>query len=239
ELNDANCPCLADLTITTYNRSVLINGTCVGAYGKCWDYYYTTCSVSNCPLTCATPACSAYYLQAYEAAAAEYVKKGEILDYINGIHKDNTKLYKAYSEVISLADQLEIDLHNVSCMLGPLFDRFDAILYDFASCGFIGRIYGEYKKVGCVTLFGDMYYISRGMMLIAFLSIAVVLCSQCMDYVVDPIDKNDNEDWFEQPRKLYKSASRQLVCFCFAYSFFVRLAKIVVSNFPFVHMCYR
>jgi len=69
------------------------------------------------------------------------------------------------------------------------------------------------KKVGCILLFSDMYYISRSMMVLAFISILVVLFALCMDYVVRPSMRKDNEvmEWEKKLDVFQKQFSNRII----------------------------
>lgn len=95
-----------------------------------------------------------------------------------------------YGSALSLEDSLE----NVSCLMDPIFDTFDELLANYSNCGFLGGIYGGFKEVGCVTLFSDMYYITRAMSLIAFLSIVVVVCGFTTQFMWHPPKDEDDDD---------------------------------------------
>lgn len=147
--------------------------------------YWNTMATTN--PDCVTNAVSAYsYVHAYNQLEPSITSK------LSAIQEKTNDVYSAYDNLYGTVVVLETKLQNITCIIDPLFDKFDAIIYNFSNCGFLGNIYGGFKEVGCVLLFQDMYYISRSMMIIAFLSILVVISSMMMDYVVKP-NSTDSE----------------------------------------------
>ena len=95
-------------------------------------------------------------------------------------------IFQTYDQLVDVIFDLSRIVSNLTCRIDPFFDSVDTLVDNYARCGFIGVHYGEFKRIACVDLFGDMYNISAGMMVIAYLSLIVVLFSLTMDYVVAP-----------------------------------------------------
>ena len=141
--------------------------------------------------------CASFYTLSYTYTFAEIQLLNQTQTLVNGIKDAGEQITDAFDNIYAYALQLEQILIEVTCAFDPLFDDFDTILNDYTSCTFIGDSYEGFKEVGCELLFSDMYHIARSMAMIAFLSIMVVYCSMCMDYVKDPMNGDeDDEDEF-------------------------------------------
>ena len=145
--------------------------------------------------------CTTYYQLSYTYVFAEVELLNQTQTLVNGIKDAGAQITDAFDNIYNYALQLEEILIDVTCAFDPLFDSFDVILNDYTSCTFIGDSYEGFKEVGCELLFSDMYHIARSMAVIAFLSIMVVYCSMCMDYIKDPTNGDEDEDENEFGKK--------------------------------------
>ena len=137
---------------------------------------------------------------------------------IDTLKKESRNIFAAYDVIYSTTYQLIVKIQNITCLVYPLFDEFDQLLQQFTNCGFLGKRYGDFKEVGCVTLFNDFNRIGRALVIIAFMCILIVLFSLCLDqvyapwlpkqdhfgneqdakpYYIDDIDNNNNNDNIE------------------------------------------
>ena len=104
--------------------------------------------------------------------------------------------------MFGVAVDVEDSIENISCQIDPLFASFDALIINYTSCGFLGEAYGDFKEIGCVTLFGDMYWISYALMVIAFVSIPVVCLAFMTQASWHHVESDDDEKMGQLGRQL-------------------------------------
>ena len=120
---------------------------------------------------------------------------------IDTLKQDSRRVFAAYDNVYATANNLVLQLQNVTCLVYPLFDDFEEILKSFTNCGFLGTAYGNFKRVGCITIFNDFYFIGRAIVVIAFMCILIVFFSLCLDYVYAPWKEKQNYFGDDEPEK--------------------------------------
>eukprot|EP01083_Nonionella_stella_P142901 442972_1 len=132
--------------------------------------------------------CFGAFQNASFAVQIENQTLGEAQQKITTLQEDVQKVFDAYDSVYDAANKLVSSVHDIGCLVDPLFVEFDEVLNDFTNCGFMGVVYHDFKKVGCVTIFDDVYVIGRAIIVIAFLCLLIALWSLCLDYVYGPIE---------------------------------------------------
>eukprot|EP01084_Bolivina_argentea_P160083 278789_1 len=151
--------------------------------------------------------CIGNFTLAYTFLQAEVVLTSETQGAIDYIKNETAKILNAYDGIFGVAVNIENSVKNISCSIEPIFERMKTLLADYSTCGFIGEAYGGFKNVGCELLFEDMYYISKAMMIIAFLSPWAVIFGFMSEYSWHPVKDDDEED--DAGMKLMKSASQR------------------------------
>jgi len=210
-----NCACYNMSTDSCYThgttdgeftREKLQNDLCynTSAGGKIPDCWFGSSS---------TPAeltqggfCAGNFSKAYAYLQGEDELSSQTQAAIDDIKSLTQRIVTAYDAMFGVAVGVEDSIENISCQIDPLFDSFDALVENYTTCGFIGEAYGDFKEVGCVLLFGDMYWISYALMVIAFLAIPVV----CLGFMSQTSMHFEHDDHLEKEDDGMFNLGRQL-----------------------------
>ena len=206
DLNAIGGSCTCSVTCDPgeeFTREKLRNDMCynnsgIGKPYDCWFFPDAQTGVD----------CSTAFTLAYTYVNAELRLINKTQAAIDDIKSQSNIILQAYNELFGVAVGIENSIEDIACSIDPIFDRFDALIANYSNCGFLGEIYGGFKDVGCVLLFGDMYWISVAMMVIAFFSILVVLLGFMTQYSWYPVkDEDEDLDQHDFGRQISRHAS--------------------------------
>jgi len=199
------CECydaVNDVCSGAFTRELLRNNECYNAAGADEASRIPSCWSDGTPSTTAEAEeqasqvayCTGNFSQAFLAVNAEVDLINQTQSAIDDIKGVSSTIVTAYDNLFGVAVDVENSVENISCAVDPIWERLDVLRENYTNCGFLGEAYGGFKEIGCVTLFSDMYWISCAMMLIAFLSIAVVCLGFMTQYSWHPVADEDEEE---------------------------------------------
>jgi len=196
----------------TFTRDKLQNDECYDLTGggqipACWADTFPSAPMNGIY-------CAGNFSLTYATLMAEIDLQSQTDAAIDDIQSLTNRIVTAYDGMFGVAVDVEDSIENISCQIDPLFESFDALIENYTNCGFLGEAYGDFKEIGCVTLFNDMYWISYAMMVIAFTSLPIV-CLAFMSQTSwhfedeDHLDKED-DGMFNFGRQISRTASQRL-----------------------------